>query len=143
MDNLKYNEIHDQFPLNYMRYIFYFCAVCYSILHVYWQFMVCCSTNGMTSIFHIVNFPFICSNIPAVPAYGVYISQLMQYSRDCGTYQDILDRGFVLTRKLRNQAFLLVQLKSSLRKFNDHHHDLVDHYGISVSQMTTDMFHLS
>jgi len=22
-------------------------------------------------------------------------------------------------------------------------HDLVDHYGISVSQMTTDMFHLS
>ena len=23
------------------------------------------------------------------------------------------------------------------------HHDLVDRYGISVSQMTTDMFHLS
>ena len=27
--------------------------------------------------FPIVNFPFICSNIPAVPAYGVYISQLI------------------------------------------------------------------
>ena len=27
--------------------------------------------------FLIVNFPFICSNIPAVPAYGVYISQLI------------------------------------------------------------------
>jgi len=25
--------------------------------------------------FPIVNFPFICSNIPAAPAYGVYISQ--------------------------------------------------------------------
>jgi hypothetical protein len=25
----------------------------------------------------IVNFPFICSNIPAAPAYGVYISQLI------------------------------------------------------------------
>ena len=25
----------------------------------------------------IVNFPFICSNIPATPAYGVYISQLI------------------------------------------------------------------
>jgi hypothetical protein len=25
--------------------------------------------------FLIVNFPFICSNIPAAPAYGVYISQ--------------------------------------------------------------------
>ena len=27
----------------------------------------------------IVNFPFICSNIPAAPAYGVYISQLIRY----------------------------------------------------------------
>ena len=25
----------------------------------------------------IVNFPFLCSNIPPVPAYGVYISQLI------------------------------------------------------------------
>jgi len=33
----------------------------------------------------------------------------------------------------------LIKLKSSLPTF----HDLVDHYGISVSQMTTDMFHLS
>jgi len=34
--------------------------------------------------FRIVNFPFICSNIPATPAYGVYISHLKQYSRDYG-----------------------------------------------------------
>jgi hypothetical protein len=34
----------------------------------------------------IVNFPFICSNIPAAPAYGVYISQLIRYSRACGSY---------------------------------------------------------
>ena len=38
---------------------------------------------------------------------------------------------------------LLVKLKSSLRKFYDRHHDLGDRYGIFVSQMTTDMFHLS
>ena len=44
----------------------------------------------------------------------------------------------LLTRKLLNQRFLLAKLKSSLRTF-----DLVDRYGISVSQMTTDMFHLS
>jgi hypothetical protein len=34
--------------------------------------------------FYIVNFPFICSNIPAAPAYGVYISQLIRCSRACG-----------------------------------------------------------
>ena len=62
--------------------------------------------------FPIVNLPFICSNIPAAPAYGVYISQFIRYYRACGTYQDFLDRGFVLTRKLLNQGFLLVQLKS-------------------------------
>jgi hypothetical protein len=93
--------------------------------------------------FPIVNFPFICSNIPAVPAYGVYISQMIRYSRACGSYQDFLDRGLLLTRKLLNQGFLLVKLKSSLGKCYGHHHDLVDRYGISVSQMTTDMFHLS
>jgi hypothetical protein len=58
----------------------------------------------------IVNCPFICSNIPAAPAYGVYISQMIRYS-----YQDFLDRGLQLTRKLLNQGFLLAKLKSSLR----------------------------
>jgi len=38
--------------------------------------------------FPIVNFPFICSNIPAAPACGVYISQLIRYSRACGSYHD-------------------------------------------------------
>ena len=69
-----------------------------------------------------MNFPFICSNIPAVLAYGAYISQLIRYSRACSSYQDFLDRVLMLRRKLLNQGFLLVRLKS---------------------QMTTDMFHLS
>jgi hypothetical protein len=34
--------------------------------------------------FPIVNFSFICSSIPAAPACGVYISQLIRYSRACG-----------------------------------------------------------
>ena len=80
--------------------------------------------------FPIVNFPFICSNIPT---YGVYISQLVRYFRVCGSYQDFLDTGWLLTRSLLNQGFLLVKLKSSLRKFYGRHHDLVDRYGISVS----------
>jgi hypothetical protein len=52
--------------------------------------------------FPIANFPFICSNIRAAPAYGVhvYISQLIRYSKACGSYQDFLDRGLLPTRKL-------------------------------------------
>ena len=30
--------------------------------------------------FHIVNFPFLSSNIPSGPSYGVYISQLIRYA---------------------------------------------------------------
>ena len=33
--------------------------------------------------FHITNFPFLSSNIPASPAYGVFISQLIRYARAC------------------------------------------------------------
>jgi hypothetical protein len=71
------------------------------------------------------------------------IFQLYGAGQSCGSHQYCLDRGLLRTRKLLNQEFLLVKLKSSLRKFYGHHHDLVDRYGISVSQMTTNMFHLS
>ena len=56
--------------------------------------------------FPIVNFPFIGSNIPAAPAYGVYISQLIWYSRACGSYQDFLDTELLPTRKLLNQRLV-------------------------------------
>ena len=82
---------------------------------------------------HCELFLFICSNLSAVPAYGIYISQLIWSSRACGSYQDIIEWGLLLTRKLLNQGFLLVMLKSSLRKFWGRHHDLVDRYRIFVS----------
>ena len=62
----------------------------------------------------IMNFPFICSNIPAVPTYGVYPFQLIQYYRACGKYPDFLERGFLLTRKILNHVLLAVKLKSPL-----------------------------
>jgi hypothetical protein len=76
---------------------------------------------------------FLCSNISAALACGVYVSQLIRYSRACGSYQNFRDRGLLLTRKLLNQEFLLVKLRSSLPMFYGHHHDLVDRYGIYVS----------
>ena len=47
-----------------------------------------------------------------------YISlSCIRYSRAWGSYQNFLYRGLLLTRKLLNKGFLLVKLKSSLRKF--------------------------
>lgn len=47
----------------------------------------------------------------------------------------------MLTRKLMNQWVLLIKLKSPYLKFYGRHQSFNDHYGIYVSQMTTDMFH--
>ena len=44
--------------------------------------------------FSIVNFPFLCGNIPASPAYGVFVSQLIRYARACSLYHD-----FILTAR--------------------------------------------
>jgi hypothetical protein len=62
---------------------------------------------------------------------------MLAYSQ--GLLRDAITRNGAAGRLLltRNQEFLLVKFKSSLRIFYGRHHDLVDRYGIYVSQMTT------
>ena len=54
--------------------------------------------------FKIINFPNMCSNIPASPAYGAYISQLIRYSRVSSNYSDFLKRHLHLRKRLLDQA---------------------------------------
>ena len=54
--------------------------------------------------FHIVNFPFLSSNIPSGP-YGVYISQLIRYARCCSHYQDFRYRHKCLVDRLLSQGY--------------------------------------
>jgi hypothetical protein len=46
--------------------------------------------------FTIVDFPFLCSDMPLSPDYGVYTSQLIQYARVCSAYENFLKRGQLL-----------------------------------------------
>ena len=46
--------------------------------------------------FPIVNFPYLCSNIPESPAYGVFVSQLIRYARVGSIYEDFLFRRSIL-----------------------------------------------
>ena len=50
--------------------------------------------------FHIVNFPFLLSNITSGPSYGVYISQLIRYARCCSYYNDFRHRYKMLVEGL-------------------------------------------
>ena len=67
--------------------------------------------------FHVTNFPFLRSNIPSSPAYGVFISQLIRYVRACSSYECFILRARRLSSKLLKQGYLVERLKSSFRKF--------------------------
>ena len=90
--------------------------------------------------FSIVNFPFIDSNIPESPAYGVFIPQLIRYARVCSRYNDFLYIGSILTSKLLKQGYSVEKLKTAFRKLYGRHSDLVGKYNISVSHMLRGLF---
>ena len=89
--------------------------------------------------FHITNFPFLSSNIPTSPAYGVFISQLIRYARACSSYGCFILRATRLSNKLLEQGYVKERLKSSLRKFNGRYRDLIKQYEVSLSQMLNDI----
>ena len=89
--------------------------------------------------FHITNFPFLSSNIPSSPAYGVFISQLIRYARACSSYEWFILRAAWLSSKLRGQGYARERLKSSLRKFYGRYGDLIKHYEVPFSQMLHDI----
>ena len=78
--------------------------------------------------FHITNFPFLSSNIPSSPAYGVFISQLIRYAMAGSYYECFILRAARLSSKLLGQGYVMESLKSSLRKF-------YGRYGISSNIM--------
>ena len=90
--------------------------------------------------FPIVNFPFLDSNIPASPTYGVFMSQLIRYSRACSEYHDFRDRCRILTNKLTTQGFERCRLMKTMAKFYGRHHTLIGKYSISLCDMKIDVF---
>ena len=89
--------------------------------------------------FHITNFPFLSSNIPTSPAYGVFISQLIRYARACSSYGCFILRATRLSNKLLEQGYVKERLKSSLRQFYGRYGDLIKQYEVSLSQMLNDI----
>jgi hypothetical protein len=81
--------------------------------------------------FSIVNFPFLCSNIPISPAYGIYISQLIRFARACSTFNQFLIRRSLLTKKFMSQGFLQSRLRAAFRKLYGRYNDLVCQHNLS------------
>ena len=88
--------------------------------------------------FHIVNFPFMSSNIPSAPAYGVYASQLVRYPPCCSSYCDFLIPHRALVKRLLSQGYKVNRLSNTFKKFYCRHTDLVGQYKKNVCQMFAD-----
>ena len=55
--------------------------------------------------FQIVNYPFLCGNVPKRQSYGVFLSQVIRFSRVCMKYQCFIRECRILTRKLLRQGY--------------------------------------
>ena len=84
--------------------------------------------------FKIVNYPYMCSNIPAKPTYGVYVSQLIRISRICDNYVSFVKRHRLLTERLIKQGFWYNKLSISFKKFSRRHSMLFNKYAVSVKR---------
>ena len=84
-----------------------------------------------------------CSNIPAFPAFGVYISQLIRYARASSNYSDFLKRHIYLRNRLLDQSYKKIRLLRSLNKFLFRYQDLVEIYSVSTETIINDGFSYS
>ena len=85
--------------------------------------------------FRIVNFPRMDSNIPANPAYGVYISQLVRYARICTSKVDFMNRLSGLSLRLQQQGFLTNRLQRTFTKFFNRHGFIIGKYAATLREM--------
>ena len=89
--------------------------------------------------FHIVNFPFMSSNIPSATADDVYASQLIRCARCCSNYSDFLSCHRALVTRLLSQGYKVNRLSNTFKKIYGRHTDLVGQYKKNVCQMFADL----
>ena len=92
--------------------------------------------------FHITNLPFLSSNIPSSPAYGVFISQLIRYARACSSYECFTLRARRLSSKLIKQGYLVERFISIFKKFYGRYGNLIKQYAVTLSRMLNDILNL-
>jgi hypothetical protein len=95
------------------------------------------NSMGVSTCIHVanvpeikINFPYRCSNISALAAYGVYILLLIRYARACSTYDQLFVRGILLTNELMLQGFQQSCLQAAFRKRYGRYNHLIYPYNL-------------
>ena len=87
--------------------------------------------------FKIGNFPYLSSNIPSRPAYGVCISELVRIGIICSDYLDFTLRHFKLTERLVHQGYRYSDLYRSFYKFAA---QIMNKYSCSIRKHVEDVY---
>ena len=67
--------------------------------------------------FPIVNFPLLSGDVPRLPSYGIYISQLVRFARCCSSVFDFHFKNLQFTSKLLTQGYRYHKLRKTFGKF--------------------------
>ena len=90
--------------------------------------------------FKVINFPNVCSNVPASPVYGVCISRLIRCPGAGGDCSDFLRCLLRLRSGLLDQGYRGIRLIRSLKKFIFRYQYLVEIYSVSAEKIISDAF---
>ena len=85
--------------------------------------------------FNIVNFPHLDGDVPRATSYGVYISQLIRFSRACSSLKDFNERNLFITKKLLQQGYRYSKLRKSFTKFYYRNSDLISKYSSNLKAL--------
>ena len=102
-------------------------------------------TNGIVSSiiydkrddfnFEIVNFPFFDGDVPRFSSYGVYISQLIRFTRVCSNVDDFNNRNLFFTAELLKQGYRYHKIRKAFSKSYHRHSELIVKYNIGLKAL--------
>ena len=131
---MVYHWKRQQFPSEPLSQTGHWLCVCHSSFHLHGIIQTERSANR--------EFPFLRSNILSLPAYGVFIPQLVPNVLAHSLYECFILRARRLSSKLIKQRYPVERLKSSFRKFYGRYGNLIQQYEVSLSRMLNDILTL-
>ena len=82
-----------------------------------------------TYIHVYVNFPWLDGDVPRLPSYGIYISQLVRFARASSDISDFHSKNLQITSKLLSQGYRYHKLRKTFGKFFRSHSELLVKFG--------------
>ena len=79
--------------------------------------------------FSIVSFPWLSGDVPRLPLYGVYISQLVRFARCSTSVSDVHFENLKITYKLLTQGYRYHKLRKTFGNFFRLYSDLLSKFG--------------